>query len=105
MVLRPDRQTLLMVVACTDMGMPPRTAACRAVIWPWPAWSTWPMSTSSTSAGATPARRSASAMAKPPSCIAVKPDSAPDSFPMGVRAPATMTDVDTANLLASSRAT
>src|SRR6202044_909043 len=38
-----------------------------------------------------PARISASAMANPPSSMAVKPPSAPDSFPMGVRAPATMT--------------
>ena len=60
------------------------------------------MSTSSTSSGATPARSSAAAMANPPSCIAVKPASAPESLPMGVRAPATMTDVDTANLLAST---
>ena len=45
MLLSPDRHTLLMVVAGTDMGIPPLTAAWRAVIWPWPAWSTWPMKT------------------------------------------------------------
>ena len=95
MVLSPERQTLLIVVAFTDIGMPAATAACRAVIWPWPARSTWPMRTASTSSGATPARSSAAAMANPPSCIAVNPPSAPDSLPMGVRAPATMTDVDT----------
>ena len=27
---RPDRQTLLMVMAGTDIAMPPLTAACRA---------------------------------------------------------------------------
>ncbi len=36
----PDRHTLLMVFAGTFMGMPPATAAWRAVIWPAPAWST-----------------------------------------------------------------
>ena len=41
----PDRQTLLMVIAGTSIGMPPLTAAWRAVIWPAPAWSTWPMIT------------------------------------------------------------
>ncbi len=42
---RPDRQTLLIVSAGTSMEMPPLTAACRAVIWPAPAWITWPMIT------------------------------------------------------------
>ncbi len=37
MALTPDRQTLLMVVAGTVMGMPPFIAAWRAVIWPAPA--------------------------------------------------------------------
>jgi hypothetical protein len=41
----PDRHTLLMVRAGTVIGMPPFTAAWRAVIWPWPACSTWPMIT------------------------------------------------------------
>ncbi len=45
MLLSPDRHTLLMVVAGTDIGIPPFVAAWRAVIWPWPAWSTWPMKT------------------------------------------------------------
>jgi hypothetical protein len=45
MLLSPDRHTLLMVVAGTVIGMPAFTAAWRAVIWPWPAWSTWPMNT------------------------------------------------------------
>ena len=41
----PDRHTLFTVRAGTSMGMPPLTAACRAVIWPAPAWMTWPMMT------------------------------------------------------------
>ena len=45
MALRPDRQTLLMVMEGTDIGMPPFTAAVRAGFWPAPAWMTWPMIT------------------------------------------------------------
>ena len=43
--LMPDRHTLLMVIDGTLIGMPPLTAAWRAVIWPAPAWMTWPMIT------------------------------------------------------------
>ena len=35
-MLSPERQTLLTVVAGTDIGMPAFAAAWRAVIWPWP---------------------------------------------------------------------
>ena len=41
----PERQTLLMVIEGTVIGMPPLTAAWRAGIWPAPAWMTWPMIT------------------------------------------------------------
>ena len=41
----PERQTLLIVIAGTSLGTPAWVAACRAVIWPAPAWSTWPMIT------------------------------------------------------------
>jgi len=37
---RPERHTLLMVIAGTLIASPPFTAAWRAVIWPAPAWST-----------------------------------------------------------------
>ena len=40
MVFRPDRQTLLTVVAGTLIGIPALAAAWRAVIWPAPAWIT-----------------------------------------------------------------
>ena len=43
--LRPERQTLLMVIDGTSIGMPPSTAASRAGFWPAPAWMTWPMIT------------------------------------------------------------
>ncbi len=42
---RPDRHTLLMVMAGTDIGSPAATAACRAGFCPAPACSTWPMIT------------------------------------------------------------
>jgi len=42
---RPDRHTLLIVMAGTSLGIPAPIAACRAVIWPAPACSTWPMIT------------------------------------------------------------
>ena len=58
--------------------------------WPWPAMSTWPMITWSTSSGATPERLSASVMATPPRSAAEKDASAPLIFPIGVRAPAMM---------------
>jgi hypothetical protein len=45
MASRPDRHTLLTVSAGTVIGMPALTAAWRAVIWPAPACSTWPMIT------------------------------------------------------------
>jgi hypothetical protein len=45
MALRPDRHTLLIVIAGTSWGMPASIAACRAVIWPVPAWRTCPMIT------------------------------------------------------------
>ena len=45
MALMPDRQTLLIVIAGTAIGMPAPAAACRAGIWPVPACSTWPMTT------------------------------------------------------------
>ena len=44
-VFSPDRQTLLIVVAGTLIGMPAWEAAWRAPIWPTPACSTWPMYT------------------------------------------------------------
>jgi hypothetical protein len=41
----PERQTLLMVIDGTSIGIPALTADWRAGIWPAPAWSTWPMIT------------------------------------------------------------
>src|SRR4029453_13847193 len=91
MAFRPDRQTLLTVRAGTVMGIPPRTAACLAVIWPCPAWRTCPMTTCSTAAGSTPARSRAAEIARPPSSTAGSGASAPPNRPMGVLAPAQIT--------------
>ncbi len=43
--LSPERQTLLMVIDGTLIGIPPATAASRAGFCPAPAWMTWPMIT------------------------------------------------------------
>ena len=43
--LSPERQTLLMVIDGTLIGIPPATAALRAGFWPAPARMTWPMIT------------------------------------------------------------
>ena len=44
---RPEPQTRLMVVALVESASPAFRAAWRAGAWPTPAWSTWPMRTSS----------------------------------------------------------
>ncbi len=79
-----------MLAEGTLIGMPAFTAAWRAGTCPWPAISTCPISTCSTSSGATPARSRAALMATAPSSAALKPASAPLILPIGVRAPATM---------------
>ncbi len=91
MASRPDRQTLLTVRPGTLMLMPAATAACRAVICPAPACSTWPMITYWTWSGPTCARSRAPAMATPPSSVAGLLARAPSRRPTGVRAPPTMT--------------
>src|SRR3954469_15579311 len=94
----PDPQTLLIVSAATRSGSPPWSAACRAGFCPWPAETTLPMMHSSTMPGSIPARRTASATTSAPSCVAVKPFSAPRNLPVGVRTADTMTDSRTADL-------
>src|SRR4030088_3087908 len=96
--LSPEPHTLLIVSAATWWGRPPWSAAWRAGFCPRPADTTLPMMHSSTIAGSMPARRTASATTSAPSCVAVKPFSAPRNFPVGVRTADTMTDSRTANL-------
>lgn len=54
MAFMPDAQTLFTVVQATDSARPAPRAAWRAGAWPAPAWSTWPMKTSSTAAEGAP---------------------------------------------------
>src|SRR6476659_3536913 len=92
MALTPDRHTLLMVSAGIVNGRPPATAAWRAVIWPAPAWSTWPMITASILSAGMPARSRAAAMARPPRSVADSDAKPPESLPIGVRADETITE-------------
>src|SRR5213079_1275363 len=64
--LSPEPQTLLIVIAGTVPGRPAWIAAWRAGAWPTPPCSTLPMITSSTAAGPTPARRTASRITSAP---------------------------------------
>src|SRR4051812_1657691 len=82
----PDAHTLLIVSEGTSLGMPALIWAWREGICPWPACSTWPMTTCSTSSAATPARSSAALIAVAPSSVASSFARPPPSFPTGVRA-------------------
>ena len=61
----PEAQTLLIVSEETSLGMRALICAWREGIWPWPACSTWPITTCSTCSGSTPARSSAASIATP----------------------------------------
>ena len=71
--------------------MPALIDACRAGAWPWPAGSTLPMITSSTSVGAMPARSTAALIATAPRSLAVSDAKSPMKPPIGVLAAPTMT--------------
>ena len=90
--LSPEPQTRLMVVALVPSGSPARSSAWRAGACPTPAWSTWPIRTSSIGAvaGSRPARSTAARIATPPSSVAGTALSAPPNLPIGVRAALTM---------------
>ena len=88
---RPEPQTLLMVIAGTMSGRPAQIEAWRAGFWPTPAASTWPMMTSETWSGDTPARSSTLRMTCAPSFAAGTLASEPPNLPMAVRAAPTMT--------------
>src|SRR5579859_7616259 len=79
--------------------MPPLAAASRAGFGPTPAWTTLPKITASTWSPVRPARDRAARIAIPPSSGALSEDSAPRSFPIGVRAPATSTGWGISGLL------
>ena len=87
----PEPQSLLIVVAPADFGMPAWIAAWRAGPCRWPCGSTQPRITSSTSSAATPALSSAPVIARVPSSGPVASFSTPWKLPIGVRAMPTMT--------------
>jgi hypothetical protein len=62
-----DAQTLLIVSEPISFGRPAPIDACLEGAWPEPAWSTWPMSTYSTSSFWMPARSMAARIASAPS--------------------------------------
>ncbi len=82
----PEPQTLLTVLALTVAGMPPKIPDWRAGACPSPAWTTFPMMTSSMSPGSMPARSTAALTAIAPSCVAGTLLNVPWNFPIGVRA-------------------
>ena len=65
---------MLTVSEVTSLGMPASICAWREGIWPWPACSTWPITTCWTCAPSTPARSSAASMAIAPSLVAGRED-------------------------------
>src|SRR5437016_2950783 len=91
----PEPHTLLTVTAPTRSGRPADNAAWRAGFCPRPAEITFPMMTSSMSAGTRPARFTASAIAVLPSLTASTFRKARPYLPTGVReAPARTTSVN-----------
>jgi hypothetical protein len=87
----PEPQTLLIVSAPAVSGRPAFSAAWRAGAWPMPAVTTLPRMHSSTWAGSTPARATASRTAIAPSSGADSDFSAPRNRPVGVRTALRMT--------------
>ena len=77
---------MLTVSEETSLGIPALIWAWRDGIWPWPACSTWPITTCWTWSGLISARSSAASIAVPPSSVASTLDSPPPSLPKGVRA-------------------
>ena len=82
---------LFTVVAGVVFESPALIAAWRAGAWPWPACSTHPKITSSTSVGFTPACSTAALMAVAPRSLALRLLNLPCIAPMGVRLAPTMT--------------
>lgn len=69
--LSPDAQTLLIVIASTEVGRPAKMAACRAGDWPTEAWRTFPIYTSEILEAGTLDLERADLMATAPSSGAV----------------------------------
>ena len=97
--LRPEPQTMLIVVAGTSFGMPAPIATWRAGFCPSPAVRTQPSTTSSTSSPAISARSSAARTACAPSSVAAMSLNCPPKLPTGVRSALTIT---ASSIMASS---
>ena len=91
---RPEPQSWLTPQAGTSNGTPALTDAWRAGFWPCPADRIWPMMTSETAPGSTPARSSAASIATWPRKWAGTLLSAPLKAPIGVRAALAITISD-----------
>src|SRR2546423_1980333 len=87
----PEPQTLLMVTAPAETGMPAPMPACRAGACPTAACNTLPMITCSICSACTPEFCSAHLMAMEPSFGAESDARVPRNEPIGVRAPPRMT--------------
>src|SRR5579875_1632819 len=94
----PEPHTLLMVVQPVATGRPAASEAWRAGAWPRLAGSTQPISTSLTSAGATPDCCSAAAIAAAPRVGVGTPVYWPRKEPMAVRLAPAMTTSDMGTL-------
>src|SRR5690348_14146471 len=81
----PEPQTRLTVMAGTETGSPPRTAAWRAGFMRLPAWTTLPMTTPPIRPGSRPERASVSRTAAAPSSVAGTPLRVPLYAPIAVR--------------------
>jgi hypothetical protein len=86
MACAQEPQTRFTVIAGTDTGRPPWTAACRAGFILVPAWMTLPMATVPTSSGLSPARSMAALMAAAPRLGAAISLRLPPKVPIAVRA-------------------
>ena len=87
----PEAQTLLIVSEETSFGMPALICAWREGIWPWPAWSTWPMTRARPARARRRRARARPRSRSPPSSVASSDDRPPPILPIGVRAAPRMT--------------
>ena len=91
MALSPDRQTLLTVVAGTVIGMPALTAAWRAVIWPGPGQDDLAHEHVVDLVRLDAGPLEGAGDGESAELRGREPAEGPESLPIGVRAPATMT--------------
>ncbi|ODN72620.1 hypothetical protein A6302_00113 [Methylobrevis pamukkalensis] len=91
---RPEPQSWLSPKAVASIGTPALIAAWRAGFWPWPATSTCPRITSSTSAASTPALSRTARITAAPRSWAATLAKAPLKEPTAVRVAETMTMSD-----------